>query len=136
MRRELSIGTRPYIIFPASIRKVKDVGFALLQLNRIIERYDLDVYVLGPIIEQNYADVLLPQLDRVRYVGTVSHNRLLALLKNSVCLINTSISEGMSNAILEAQINRVLPVVRANDGNRHLVQHQQTGLLFDTAEQF
>lgn len=135
VKKELGIGNRPYILFPASIRKVKDIGFGLVEFNRIIEKYGLDVLILGPIIEPSYAEMVLPQLGKVRYVGTVSHNKLLALLKNSVCLVNTSTSEGMSNAILEAQINGVLAVARANDGNKSLVQHRQSGLLFETAEE-
>lgn len=134
-KAELGLGKRPYIIFPASLRKVKDVGFALPQLNRIIEKYGVDVLVLGPIIEPSYYESLRQEFKGVKYVGTVSHQKLLALLRHSVCLINTSVSEGMSNAILEAQINRVLAVVRANDGNRHLVQHRLTGLLFTTADE-
>lgn len=67
-------------------------------------------------------------------LGTASHDKLLTMLKKSLCLINTSLSEGMSNAILEAQVNGIIPVVRAIDGNINLVEHNKTGLLFENPD--
>ena len=51
-------------------------------------------------------------------------------------LVNSSLAEGESNAILEAMATGTLPVVaRHNDGNAALVDDGKTGLLFDSPEQ-
>ena len=51
-------------------------------------------------------------------------------------LVNSSRSEGESNAILEAMATGTLPVVaRRNDGNATLLAHGRTGLLFATPDE-
>ena len=47
-------------------------------------------------------------------------------------LLNTSLTEGQSGAILEAMALGVPVVARANEGNASLVTHGASGLLFHT----
>lgn len=61
---------------------------------------------------------------------------LHAVLKNSFALVNSSVSEGMSAAILEA-MNLEVPVLARNiTGNAALVTHGVTGLLFSNPQEF
>ena len=81
---------RPYIIFPTSFRAVKAVGSFLPELNEIIEKYKIHVYIMGPILDREYYDKLKDELKRVEYLGTFSREVYLEMLKNSYLLINTS----------------------------------------------
>jgi len=52
-------------------------------------------------------------------------------------LVNSSVSEGMSNAVLEAlALGACVAVVRDNPGNRALVRHRVDGLVFRTPTEF
>jgi glycosyltransferase involved in cell wall biosynthesis len=70
------------------------------------------------------------------YAGTLSRGQLLRAMGTADALVNSSISEGMCNSILEAMRVGCPVIVRGNKGNRSIVSHCQTGMLFDTPEAF
>ena len=66
---------------------------------------------------------------QTRWHGWVDRRRLLDIYRQSDCLVNLSLYEGMSNAALEA-IACELPVVASDvPGNRELIVHGKTGFL-------
>ncbi len=66
----------------------------------------------------------------------VPRARILRWLAQADVALNTSVSEGQCNALLEAMASGATPVVaRRNDGNAALVAHGVTGWLFDTPEE-
>jgi len=53
-----------------------------------------------------------------------------------VAIVNSSRSEGVSNAIMEAMALGVPVLARNCAGNRSIVTHNKTGLLFGTDQEF
>ncbi|XP_029618587.1 glycosyltransferase 1 domain-containing protein 1 isoform X2 [Salmo trutta] len=65
-----------------------------------------------------------------------SQEELHAAMRRSAALVNSSVSEGMSAAILEAMDLEVPVVARDIPGNTAVVQHEVTGLLYSSPQEF
>lgn len=71
----------------------------------------------------------------VIYHSALPRAELLSWLRQSDMALNTSESEGQSNAILEAMCLGVPVAARNVEGNADLIVHGSTGLLFDSPEE-
>ncbi|KAF7199823.1 glycosyltransferase 1 domain-containing protein 1 [Nothobranchius furzeri] len=65
-----------------------------------------------------------------------SQPELHAAMKRCFALVNSSVSEGMSGAILEAMDLRVPVLARDIPGNAAVVQHEANGLLYSSPQEF
>ncbi|CAJ1068054.1 glycosyltransferase 1 domain-containing protein 1 isoform X2 [Xyrichtys novacula] len=65
-----------------------------------------------------------------------SQQELHAAVKRCFAVVNSSVSEGMSAAILEAMDLGVPVLARDIPGNAAVVQHEFTGLLYSTPQEF
>ncbi|XP_073322981.1 glycosyltransferase 1 domain-containing protein 1 isoform X3 [Pagrus major] len=65
-----------------------------------------------------------------------SQQELHAAMKRCFAVLNSSISEGMSAAILEAMDLGVPVLARDIPGNAAIVQHELTGLLYSSPQEF
>lgn len=65
-----------------------------------------------------------------------SQQELHAAMKRCFAVVNSSVSEGMSAAILEAMDLRVPVLARNIPGNAAVVKHGVTGLLFSSPQEF
>jgi glycosyltransferase involved in cell wall biosynthesis len=88
----------------------------------------------GPAIQREETDALkaaLAPYPWARYVGAVPHAQMASLLSHADAVLNCSESEGgMANSVLEA-LACARPVLAADvEGNRSLIEHEVTGLLF------
>ncbi|XP_074061427.1 glycosyltransferase 1 domain-containing protein 1 isoform X3 [Macrotis lagotis] len=72
----------------------------------------------------------------VQLMGEMPREDLHAIVKNCFAVVNSSISEGMSAAILEAMDLEVPVLARNIPGNRAVVKHEETGLLFSHPQEF
>ncbi|XP_010345934.1 glycosyltransferase 1 domain-containing protein 1 isoform X8 [Saimiri boliviensis] len=72
----------------------------------------------------------------VRLIGEMPQGDLHAVVKNCFAVVNSSVSEGMSAAILEAMDLEVPVLARNIPGNAAVVKHEVTGLLFSTPQEF
>ena len=72
----------------------------------------------------------------VSFLAPLPRSKLLRGMWEANAVVNCSVSEGMSNALLEAMAVGTPLVVRRNAGNESLVSHGSTGLLFDSATEF
>nr|XP_021524617.1 glycosyltransferase 1 domain-containing protein 1 isoform X3 [Aotus nancymaae] len=72
----------------------------------------------------------------VRLIGEMPQGDLHAVVKNCFAVVNSSVSEGMSAAILEAMDLEVPVLARNIPGNAAMVKHEVTGLLFSTPQEF
>src|SRR5690606_12507737 len=132
--------TGTLFLLPAGVRRVKNVHFPLRPLSRLVARgVELHLLIAGPVLEETYYSTLQQELlgrPWARYVGEVDHQHMGALFQKADVVLNTSISEGLSNVLLEAMsLGRA---VLASDiaGNRALIEHGATGLLYSGEEQF
>ncbi|XP_065746137.1 glycosyltransferase 1 domain-containing protein 1 isoform X2 [Phocoena phocoena] len=72
----------------------------------------------------------------VRLIGEMAREDLHAVVKNCFAVVNSSVSEGMSAAILEAMDLEVPVLARNIPGNAAVVKHGVTGLLFSDPQEF
>ncbi|XP_054300209.1 glycosyltransferase 1 domain-containing protein 1 isoform X3 [Pongo pygmaeus] len=72
----------------------------------------------------------------VRLIGEMPQEDLHAVVKNCFAVVNSSVSEGMSAAILEAMDLEVPVLARNIPGNAAMVKHEVTGLLFSNPQEF
>lgn len=127
-------------LLPAGIRPVKNVLFALQPLAALHDAYPQTRLVLvGPVLDTAYgAEVMetLEQFDFARYHGAVSHQAMAGLYCQADVVLNTSHSEGMPNALLEAMSYGRPILASCIEGNRSVVKEGVTGLLFRDEEEF
>lgn len=67
--------------------------------------------------------------DRIKFVGSVPHSEVPAILQQNDVYVQFSLQEGFCNAVLEAQCNGLLCVVSDAEGLSENVIHQQTGFV-------
>jgi sugar transferase (PEP-CTERM/EpsH1 system associated) len=134
VRRQLDIPkTRVVIGSVGRLVAIKDYG-TLLRAADNLARHGKDVHVLlvgsGPelLSLQDLARALPGLVGRVTFSG-LSHDVSELLMAMDVFVL-TSISEGMSNTILEAMASGLPAVVTRTGGNAELVEDGRSGWLF------
>lgn len=128
------------LLWPGGIRAVKDPMLPLRAFSGIRRQHPrARLLFLGPILEPAYGRRFLRALRGVpgaHYQPAVAPGEMPGVHAAADVVINSSLSEGMSNSLLEAMAVGVPVLARANDGNRALVTHNRTGLLFSNQRQF
>ncbi|KAF7669165.1 hypothetical protein LDENG_00236090 [Lucifuga dentata] len=122
------------------LRRVKDPLYLVEAFSEWHRENPLNVLVIiGPKIDP----VLTMEVEAVskRTAGVFlaqerSQQELHAAMKSCFAVVNCSVSEGMSAAILEAMDLGVPVVARNIPGNAAVVQHEVTGLLYSSPQEF
>jgi glycosyltransferase involved in cell wall biosynthesis len=122
-------------LLPAGLREVKRPWFALPPLARLrAAGLPVRLAIAGPVREAAAAARLQQAMAGAgawaSYLGELPRGRMGDLYRSADVVLNTSRSEGLSNAVLEAMaLGR--PVLAADiPGNRAAVRHGRDGLLF------
>jgi glycosyltransferase involved in cell wall biosynthesis len=127
LRARLGITGRA-LVFAGQLRPEKNLALAVSALAQLPE--DVRLYVVGDGPERGPALAIAEKLEvarRVHFFGAVPDTA--PYLQAADALVLPSVSEGMSNALLEA-MSTALPVLASDiEGNRALID-QTTGLLF------
>lgn len=127
-------------LFAAGIRKVKGPLQVIEMMSSLVEKIEnIRLLIIGPILEKDLGEKVKEKVkDKswVKYLGEVSHQEVQDFILKSDIIINGSISEGMSNTLLEAQ--QIGKPILATDiaGNRAIVTHGIDGFLFKEKEEF
>lgn len=132
------------ILLPAALRPIKAPLYLLDALQSHAASYPANaaafqfcLVIVGPSLD---ADTLRcvqlacetqPQV--CKYVGLQHRHMVLRWMTCSLCVVNTSESEGMSGTILEAMAVGCPVVARNNSGNCNIVTHGVNGFIFSTA---
>ena len=119
---------------PAGIRPVKGIDIALEGMGVAAGR---DARIrwahAGPLLEEPYGRPLLERIAGSPWasaLGEIPPPRLAAALRGADVLLNASLAEGISNAILEGMACG-LPILASDiPGNREVVEEGVNGLLF------
>lgn len=131
------------ILLPAGLRPVKGVALAIESMAQaLLDHPDHVFVVLGPALDANYhahcASLIAEWRLRQRSLNGRLHLRdglprpdYLAALREADLLLNSSESEAVANALLEAQGAGVPVLARNIPGNRAAVENGVTGWLFD-----
>uniref|UniRef100_A0A8C2PU33 Glycosyltransferase 1 domain containing 1 n=1 Tax=Cyprinus carpio TaxID=7962 RepID=A0A8C2PU33_CYPCA len=92
--------------------------------------------IIGPKVGRSVCCVCVCRSVGVYLAADLSQEELHAAMQKSFALVNSSLSEGMSAAILEA-MDLGLPVLaRDVPGNAAIVEHEVTGLLYSSPQEF
>ncbi|KAJ8379928.1 hypothetical protein SKAU_G00007060 [Synaphobranchus kaupii] len=122
------------------LRRVKDPLFLVEAFSEWhAEDPSVVLIIMGPKIDPVFTGEVEANVQRTRgvYLATErNQEELHAALKKCSALVNSSISEGMSAAILEAMHLGVPVVARDVPGNSAIIRHEDTGLLFATPQEF
>ncbi|XP_077317942.1 glycosyltransferase 1 domain-containing protein 1 isoform X2 [Lithobates pipiens] len=95
--------------------------------------------IIGPMVDPlftNEVKAKLSNLDGVHLIEEIPQADLQAVIKKSFAVVNSSVSEGMSAAILEAMDLEIPVLARDIPGNSAIIKHEDTGLLFSTPKEF
>ncbi|XP_053725595.1 glycosyltransferase 1 domain-containing protein 1 isoform X1 [Synchiropus splendidus] len=122
------------------LRKVKDP----LYLAQVFSEWHAQnpqniLVIIGPKIDPSLTievEAVVKRTPGVFLAHERSQEELHAAMKRCFALVNCSISEGMSAAILEAMDLELPVVVRNIPGNAAIVRHQVTGLLYASPQEF
>jgi glycosyltransferase involved in cell wall biosynthesis len=134
---QLPISTnKKAIIWVGEICSVKDPLFAIRFLSHLnndeyhlfLVGYEND-HTLNEYIHSSYSQL------NFTFLGGQSQSFVHTLMNTSYVYINTSIHEGMCLSMLEAMTLGVPVLARRNRGNRSIIKHGKTGLLFDTPDE-
>lgn len=122
------------------LRQVKDPLY-LVDAFSEWHRQDPGVYLViaGPEVDPVFTREVKAKVKSsagVRLVREMPQDDLHAALRHCVALVNSSVSEGMSAAILEAMELEVPVLARNIPGNAAVVRHGATGLLFSDPQEF
>jgi glycosyltransferase involved in cell wall biosynthesis len=126
---------RILFVFPAGVRSVKRPRMPLAPLDAVVTRHpSVRLLYAGPLRDRDEGERLVAALaDRpwARYVGIVPHPAMASLLSAADVVLNCSLSEGgMANTVLEALACGRAVLAADIEGNRSLVAHGVSGLLF------
>jgi glycosyltransferase involved in cell wall biosynthesis len=131
---------RVLFVFPGGIRPVKQPLLPAQALDAVARAHAaLRLLYVGPVLDAAEGRALAAALASrpwARHLGAIPHAQMASLLAHSDVVLNCSISEGgMANSVLEALALGRPALASDIEGNRALIEHEVTGLLFrDEAE--
>ncbi|KAM4051078.1 glycosyltransferase 1 domain-containing protein 1 isoform 2-T2 [Anomaloglossus baeobatrachus] len=116
------------------LRRVKDPLYLVEAFSEWHEREPgVCLAIIGPMVDPlftNEVKAKLHNIDGVHLIEEIPQADLQALIKRSFAVVNSSLSEGMSAAILEAMDLEVPVLAKDIPGNAAIMRHEDTGLLF------
>ncbi|XP_060238283.1 glycosyltransferase 1 domain-containing protein 1 isoform X4 [Meriones unguiculatus] len=101
------------------------------------EAPNMYMVIVGPEVDPEFTREVKDRVGRaagVRLIREMCQEDLHAVVKSCFALVNSSVSEGMSAAILEAMDLEVPVLARNIPGNSAVVEHGVTGLLFSNPQ--
>jgi glycosyltransferase involved in cell wall biosynthesis len=122
---------RPRVVYVGRLHPQKDLPTLLRAWAHVQRQYPSHLLLVGAGPEQKHLQELARQLKiepSVHWVGPTSD--VLPYLRAADLFVLPSLAEGMSNALLEAMATGLPCVVSDIGGNRDLIEHGRTGLLF------
>jgi glycosyltransferase involved in cell wall biosynthesis len=130
----------PAALLVGAVRPVKGTQRAV-HLAEMVRRagHDLHLVIVGPPRDREYWSTLVPLLAArpwIQTAGSVGRAAMPAWYRAADVVINTSDSEGLSNALLEALAAARPVVARDVPGNRAVLAPGEIGWLFSDAAEF
>lgn len=138
--QEKEVGSFLFVL-PAGIRKVKNIISAISMLKSLYEENPkIRLWIMGPIIEEEEGLKVREMIEQdahwIRYLGQLSHLEMGVIYRSADVVLNTSLSEGQSSAILEA-MSMGIPILGSDiAGNRDVVTDGKTGFLYRNEYEF
>ncbi|XP_040272172.1 glycosyltransferase 1 domain-containing protein 1 [Bufo bufo] len=133
-------GNAHIFLLVCGLRRVKDPLYLVEVFAEWHEREaNVCLAIIGPMVDSLFTSEVkakLQNIDGVHLIEEIPQEDLQALIKRSFAVVNSSLSEGMSAAILEAMDLEIPVLARDIPGNAAIIRHEDTGLLFSKPEEF
>ncbi|KAJ7309729.1 hypothetical protein JRQ81_007792 [Phrynocephalus forsythii] len=103
------------------------------------EEPNVHLIIIGPAVDPvlvEEANEKVKRADGVHLLPEIPQEDLHAVVKRSFAVVNSSVSEGMSAALLEAMDLNVPVLARDIPGNAAIITHEVTGFLYSTPQEF
>ncbi len=131
-------GIEGFLFFhPGGIRPVKNNLFAVESVSSLGSEAHL--LVAGPVLDEKYGAEFrdrISSFQRGYYQERIPHEAMGSAYARADVVLNTSLSEGISNALIEAMVAG-RPILASDvPGNRDLIESGKTGILYHSAEDF
>ena len=130
----------PVFLLPSGLREVKDVFFLMEEMILLKKKYpNLQFLIAGMVLDENIYETLqqyLSQYKWIHFFENVPFEKMILLYRCAHVVLNTSISEGQSSALLEAMDMGCIILARDNPGNASIIQDGINGYLFKDGNEF
>ncbi|EUB56986.1 Glycosyltransferase 1 domain-containing protein [Echinococcus granulosus] len=128
-----------FFLFVGRLRPIKDPKYILqpfLELARDRSTRHLQLLYVGSVEEDcDEIQSFLSEVDKhesIHWMASIPQPQVHALMTAAICLINSSLSEGQPLSIMEAMTLGCPVVARNISANKDLIDHGETGLIFDS----
>jgi len=141
LRERLGIPYSGFLfLLPGGLRGVKNQGLAIAGLDPVVQRHpEVHLVLMGPVLEEQYGGAILEAVRLRRWchhLDAIPHGAMAGAYDAADVVLNTSLAEGGSNAVLEAMSCGRPVLVSAVPGNLGLVRDGVTALTFKGVEGF
>lgn len=130
----------PAILLPSGLREVKDIFFLMDEIIFLQKKYPtLQFLIAGMVLDEKIYVTLKQYLEKyswIHFLENVPVEKMVSLYKWAHIVLNTSISEGQSSAILEAMQTDCVVLARNNPGNASIIEDGVNGYLFNDGMEF
>ena len=135
MPRARSDGATRTVIYVGRLSPEKNLGALVEAAGKLVGRWPLRLLFVGDGGEHPALEALARERGvEAVFVPVVSHERLPELLAQADAFVLPSFTEGHPKALLEAMSTGLACVASDVAGNRAIVRHEQTGLLYDVGD--
>uniref|UniRef100_A0A8C5PVA2 Glycosyltransferase 1 domain containing 1 n=1 Tax=Leptobrachium leishanense TaxID=445787 RepID=A0A8C5PVA2_9ANUR len=135
-----NLGNVRIFLLICGLRRVKDPLYLVEEFAKWHE-WNPNVYlvIIGPTVDPVFTKEVKEKLDTlngVLLIEEIPQEDLQAFIRSCFAVVNSSLSEGMSAAILEAMDLEVPVLARDIPGNTAIIKHEDNGLLFSAPQEF
>lgn len=128
-------------VLPSGIRNIKDPLYLISSFKNIIDKHSNCIFfIIGSIFDYDLYIELKKQIENysesIFILDHLHQKDFYNILRISNVILNSSISEGMSNVIMESMLFKKILIVRNNEGNTYLIENEKTGFVFNNQIEF
>jgi len=131
LRKNLNLNLKKTIgIYIGTLKEVKGIEYLINALTQIKEA-NLEILILGKGPKEKELKKMSNDLkiQNIKFLGEITHPKVYEYLKASDMLILPSLSEGLSNVLLEG-LSQGIPIITTNvGGNPEIVIHNENGFI-------
>lgn len=125
-------------LLPSGIRRVKDPLFAIRPLELLRREYpSINLVIVGPVLDDSEWKRLSEAMEGRDWISyrKVAHEEMPDIYQAADVVLNTSVSEGLSNAVIEAMYFGKAVLASDCDGNRAVISDGIDGLLYKQGDE-
>ncbi|MFW6141316.1 MAG: glycosyltransferase family 4 protein [Candidatus Saliniplasma sp.] len=126
------------VLYVGRLHELKGLNYLIKAFSDVKGKYsDVELLIIGSgdLKDELKELVHKERLDEhVRFIGEVEHSELIDYYQNSDIFVLPSVSEGLSNVILEAMACGLPVIATGVGGNTELVKHEKGGLIVDAKD--